>query len=553
MSALALLRHLDSALAALDPGPLCIGYSGGLDSLALLHALASLPAARARGLSAIHVDHGLHTESADWAQHCQFTAAGLQLPLRIVRVAVRRADGDGLEAAARTARLAAFRQHLPAGAILVLAHHADDQTETVLLKLLRGAGPEGLRGMRALRRLGEHLLWRPLLPIPRATLQAYAQEHALQWIDDPSNADTRHARNFLRHAVLPTLRARWPRLDTAVGHSARWMNAATEQLQHDAAVALAQIQGLDPATLAWPAWLQLGDALRPLTLRLWLRGLGLSTPEHVHVEQLQQQLRAADNDRNPCVSWPGAELRRYRGLLYAQAQAAVRDREQFLSIAAHELRTPLTSLLGRAELMQRRVGLEHVVGERDLRSLQIVVDQSKRLNTMIATLLDLSRIQTGQFMMERVPLDLCALMRGLVEEFQSTLERHTLQYSETTHTISVLGDEIRLEQAFVNLLQNAVKYSPHGGVVRVALTTQEQTVLVSISDEGIGIPTEALPNLFTRFYRAPNTAGGSISGMGIGLFVVKEIVDRHDGTVSVRSAQNQGSTFVVALPIAATS
>jgi len=325
MSARALLRHLDAALAALDPGPLCIGYSGGLDSLALLHALASLPAARARGLSAIHVDHGLHTESADWAQHCQFTAAGLQLPLRIVRVAVRRADGDGLEAAARTARLAAFRQHLPAGAILVLAHHADDQTETVLLKLLRGAGPEGLRGMRALRRLGEHLLWRPLLPIPRATLQAYAQEHALQWIDDPSNADTRHARNFLRHAVLPTLRARWPRLDTAVGHSARWMNAAAEQLQHDAAVALAQIQGLDPATLAWPAWLQLGDALRPLTLRLWLRGLGLSTPEHVHVDQLQQQLRDADDDRNPCVSWPGAELRRYRGLVYAQAPQIAPD------------------------------------------------------------------------------------------------------------------------------------------------------------------------------------------------------------------------------------
>jgi tRNA(Ile)-lysidine synthase len=242
-----------------------------------------------------------------------------------VRVAVRRTDGDGLEAAARTARLAAFRQHLPAGAILVLAHHADDQTETVLLKLLRGAGPEGLRGMRALRRLGGHLLWRPLLPLPRAALQAYAQAQSLQWIDDPSNTDTRHARNFLRHAVLPSLRARWPRLDTAVGHSARWMDAAAEQLQRDAALTLAQIQGLDPATLAWPAWLELGDALRPLTLRLWLRGLGLSTPEHVHIDQLQQQLCDAGDDRNPCVSWPGAELRRYRGLLYAQAPQIAPD------------------------------------------------------------------------------------------------------------------------------------------------------------------------------------------------------------------------------------
>ena len=236
-----------------------------------------------------------------------------------------RTDGDGLEAAARAARLAAFRQHLPAGAILVLAHHADDQTETVLLKLLRGAGPEGLRGMRVSRRLGEHLLWRPLLRLPRTALQAYAQAQSLQWIDDPSNADTRHARNFLRHAVLPSLRTRWPRLDTAVGHSARWMNAAAEQLQHDAAMALTQIQGLDPATLSWPAWLELGDALRPLTLRLWLRSLGLPTPEHVHIDQLQQQLREADDDRNPCVSWPGAELRRYRGLLYAQAPQIAPD------------------------------------------------------------------------------------------------------------------------------------------------------------------------------------------------------------------------------------
>lgn len=238
------------------------------------------------------------------------------------------------------------------------------------------------------------------------------------------------------------------------------------------------------------------------------------------------------------------------GLLYAQAQAAIRDREQFLSIAAHELRTPLTSLLGRAELMQRRVRLEHVVGERDLRSIQVVVDQSKRLNTMIATLLDLSRIQTGQFVMQRVPLDLCALLRRMIEEFQSALERHTLVYTEAIHSIVVLGDEIRLEQAFVNLLQNAVKYSPDGGVVRVDVTTQDNTVQVSISDEGIGIPAEALPNLFSRFYRASNTVSGSISGMGIGLFVVKEIIDRHEGTVSVRSFQNEGSTFTISLPIA---
>ena len=319
MNAQRLPDHLANELAALPPGPLCVGYSGGLDSLALLHALASLPEARARGLGAIHVDHGLHADSADWALHCQATAASLQLPLRIVRVAVPRERREGLEAAARAARLDAFRRHLPAGATLVLAHHADDQTETVLLKLLRGAGPEGLRGMRKWRPLGEHALWRPLLALPRTVLQAYANAQALQWIDDPSNADLRHARNFLRHTVLPGLRARWPRLDVAIGHVARWQAAAAEQLDRDTAAALAQLQGLDPATLDWAGWLALGDALRPLTLRAWLRGLDLPAPEHVHIDQLERQLRGAQDDRNPCVGWAGAELRRYRDRLYALA------------------------------------------------------------------------------------------------------------------------------------------------------------------------------------------------------------------------------------------
>lgn len=317
MDALLLPRHLDTELSALPTGPLCVGYSGGLDSLALLHALATLPSARSRGLSAIHIDHGLHPDSADWALHCQATAAGLQLPLRIIRVAVPRARGEGLEAAARATRLEAFRRHLPAGATLVLAHHADDQTETVLLKLLRGGGPEGLRGMRALRALGAHRLWRPLLALPRTALHAYAQAHALQWIEDPSNADLRHARNYLRHSVLPILRARWPRLDAAIGHSARWQSAAAEQLDADTAAALAQLQGLDPTTLNWTGWLALGDALRPLTLRMWLRGLGLPPPEHIHIDQLQRQLLDSAEDRNPCVSWTGTELRRYRDLLYA--------------------------------------------------------------------------------------------------------------------------------------------------------------------------------------------------------------------------------------------
>ncbi|HJT96837.1 MAG TPA: tRNA lysidine(34) synthetase TilS, partial [Rhodanobacteraceae bacterium] len=189
---------LDAALAGAPPGAVCVGYSGGLDSTVLLHALAASSAARARSLRALHVDHGLHADSAAWADHCRTFAATLAVPLDVVRVAVGTTRGQGLEAAARNARYAAFEAALAPGELVALAHHRDDQTETVLLKLLRGAGPEGLAGMRALRPLGPGHLWRPLLDVPRDALRDYAQMHGLAFLDDPSNADTRHARNFLR-------------------------------------------------------------------------------------------------------------------------------------------------------------------------------------------------------------------------------------------------------------------------------------------------------------------------------------------------------------------
>ncbi|HEX7916403.1 MAG TPA: tRNA lysidine(34) synthetase TilS, partial [Rudaea sp.] len=194
--------RLNLALAALPPGALVVGYSGGADSSVLLHMLARSVVARARGLRAIHVDHGLHADSAAWSEHCRATAAELNIALDVVRVEVERDRGSGLEDAARMARRAAFARLLHPGEILALAHHRDDQAETVLLKLLRGAGPEGLGGMRGLRAFGAGYLWRPLLAEPRAALLTYAREHDLRWLDDPSNTDTTLRRNFLRGEIL---------------------------------------------------------------------------------------------------------------------------------------------------------------------------------------------------------------------------------------------------------------------------------------------------------------------------------------------------------------
>ena len=309
--------HLEHALAELVPGPILVALSGGLDSTTLLHALARSRAARERGLRAVHVDHRLHADSAKWSRRCAELAEQLDVPLETREVEVARAPGLGLEATARRVRYAAIEAMLGDGEILALGHHRDDQAETVLLKLLRGAGPEGLGGMRDLRGFGAGHLWRPLLAESRSTLLAYAHEYELHWLDDPSNSDMTLRRNFLRGDILPRLRTRWRDADAALAHSAVWARSAADFIDGEARKALVKIQGLDPATLFWRDWLALPDALRDPVLRLWLRELRLDEPAHFHVAELERQLRDSGEDRLPCVRFGDSELRRYRDLLYA--------------------------------------------------------------------------------------------------------------------------------------------------------------------------------------------------------------------------------------------
>ncbi len=235
--------------------------------------------------------------------------------------------------------------------------------------------------------------------------------------------------------------------------------------------------------------------------------------------------------------------------LYREAQEAVRVRDAFLSVAAHELKTPLTSLFGNAQLLQRRAQRENSMNERDVRTLRVVVEQAARLNRMITALLDLSRLQMGQFNIELGPVDLTALTQRVVDELQPSLEQHTVELTGDALPILVMGDELRLEQVLQNLIQNAVKYSPKGGVVHVHLGRRDQWATVAVSDEGIGIPKDALPNLFRRFYRAHNAKYHHISGIGVGLYVVSEIITRHGGSITVTSTEGTGSTFTVTLPV----
>jgi signal transduction histidine kinase len=235
----------------------------------------------------------------------------------------------------------------------------------------------------------------------------------------------------------------------------------------------------------------------------------------------------------------------------ARAEAAVRLRDQFLSIAAHELKTPLTSLLGYAQLFQRRTLRVGNLSEADQRALDVIVAQSARLNRMVAALLDIARIESGQLSIQRAPLDLCELARRVVEEAREQAEEHPLEVTCQPEQLLIEGDDLRLEQVLQNLIQNAIKYSPPGAPVAVRLERQGAYASVAVADRGIGIPEAALARLFQRFYRAPNVDERQISGMGIGLFVVKEIIMLHDGTVEVESIEGQGSTFSFRLPLIA--
>jgi PAS domain S-box-containing protein len=234
--------------------------------------------------------------------------------------------------------------------------------------------------------------------------------------------------------------------------------------------------------------------------------------------------------------------------LYGAAQAAIVARDQFLSIASHELKTPLTSLLGYIEVLQRRLARSGVLSERDMRALQVVEAQGVRLNTLIVSLLDLSRLQSGQLSIEPAPLDLRSLARQVVEELGPTLERHTLALYIPEEPVVIQADALRLEQVVQNLVQNAVKYSPDGGPITIEVRVDGTVASLAVRDTGIGIPADALPQLFQRFYRASNVDGSKISGMGVGLYVVREIMALHGATVEVESTEGQGSTFTLSFP-----
>lgn len=318
---------LHHALTCADHAPLLVGLSGGLDSSMLLHALAQHPDTHARGLRAVHVHHGLQPDADQWASHCQRFCDSLSVPLVTIKANVDRSAGDGLEAAARKARYAAFESVLVPGEALVTAHHRDDQAETFLLRALRSSGPDGLAAMRPWRRFATGAHWRPLLYIPRDVLLAYAQAHGLSWLEDPSNADTHHDRNFLRARIMPLLRERWPHADAAFLRSAQLSADAVELLETEDAQALAMSRTADPQALSVPALQAMTTARRARVLRRWIDELVLPPLPREGVARIESDLLHARIDASATFAWRDAVIHRWRDLLHAQRQRTPLDME----------------------------------------------------------------------------------------------------------------------------------------------------------------------------------------------------------------------------------
>lgn len=250
-------------------------------------------------------------------------------------------------------------------------------------------------------------------------------------------------------------------------------------------------------------------------------------------------------------------------------EAAMREsnaqKDQFLAITAHEFRTPLTVILAHSQMMSRimrkAAPTETKTRDRFQESIQTIDEQAHQLTNIVNTFLEVTQLNRGKLQLALEKLDLAEIAEQVVTMHKTTATSHTIScviaFSEQPYT--VLGDKARLTQIFANMLQNAIKYSPFGGPITVSLRQysnngQQTTVEVKVQDSGIGVPLEAQPHLFERFYRASNIEGSKTRGVGLGLYLVAEFLRLHGGTICVESSgvYGQGSTFIFTLPIVAT-
>lgn len=305
-----------------------VAYSGGCDSHALLYSLNSLRTELSSEIKAIHINHGLSALANEWEEHCRLICEQLNIPYTAIKVdASSKQSGKknkSPEEAARHARYAEWKKLIKKDEVILLAHHQDDQAETVLLQLMRGSGVKGLAAMPAQQIFSQGLLCRPMLGFLREEIQAYASKLNLNWIDDPSNFDTDFDRNFLRHEVVPLLESRWPALKKTLSRTATHTAEADHLLTELAEQDWLKVKSNEQIKIS--SLIVLDKKRQRNVVRYWLASISKVTlPDTNHLQRILDEVLTAADDAVPEVIWRGGEVRRFQGLLYAQDKNRVPD------------------------------------------------------------------------------------------------------------------------------------------------------------------------------------------------------------------------------------
>ena len=307
-----------------------VAYSGGMDSHVLLHLLARCKNLQGVNINVrvVHIHHGLQEIADSWPKHCQSVCDNFGLPLETFYLKLKVKSSESLEAVARQGRYQALQQILKKDEVLLTAHHQRDQAETFLLQLFRGAGVQGLASMPNITSFGEGWHARPLLEVPYLSLQKYALDNKLNFIQDPSNLNNNFKRNFLRNTVIPALTKHWQGFDKAVSRSAK-IQAETKQLLDEmAADLLASFP--DQKCLSITHLLQFSKIKQKLILRYWLTQSGFTAPSEAKLNHIISDVLMAKKDAQPLLAWQGVEIRRYNNNVYCNAPLKPHDNKQLI-------------------------------------------------------------------------------------------------------------------------------------------------------------------------------------------------------------------------------
>jgi tRNA(Ile)-lysidine synthase len=306
-------QRIVESLPAVQSARTCVvAYSGGIDSHVLLHLCHTA------GLSvrAVHIHHGLQAEADHWDIHCQDVCSNLGIAYTCIHVDADPVSGESPEDVARSARYRALETELRKDEVLLSAHHQDDQAETLLLQLMRGAGPAGLASMPLIKPFGSGYHLRPLLGFSQQLLTAYAEQQNLTWVDDPSNADTSFDRNFVRKEVMPKLMQNWSNVNEALSRAAGLQQDALEVIEAMACIDLAAVSTQQRNNISISKLRQLSAVRQYNVLRYWISTAGYDKPRRNILQEIIESVIPAAEDATPLVLWGNTEIRRYQDSLY---------------------------------------------------------------------------------------------------------------------------------------------------------------------------------------------------------------------------------------------